>query len=567
MVKSLSRLFMATAVLGIAVSCEKQGESGMAFGIGLTAHIEDFEVKGIASGTWDGGEEVAVRATLDGTVEIRKYNADAGGVLTAASGYEPFGLADEAGNMDIDVWYPYSESSGQWSVQDNQADFAAYQASDFIGAFNFSARAGSNDVTLYHQTARIIVNIMASAEVPSGDIAGIQIGKGNLALEGTFTPPAAGQKYGSWTTSGADGTIIPLESDASGVAAVSCQAIIIPQDMSGKDLVVVSLSNGEELVYTLPSDAGAFSAGGNYEFSLYAYKDGLSDEERDDSEYGPEDLKPGDYFYSDGTWSDGGLRGVTESGMVWEDEKPSPESGKTVIGIVFCTDQERIGQGEREALAAIGVSEPHGLVLSTISSTYNSYFTWYNKNGEYSRDETEIGLTEIGADLDGDEVYEKIDADIEGYRNNMLIRTERADDLAAGYYPGFKVAMNFAEEAGGPDASAKTTGWYIPSNGQLIDILRYLLGVDLNGSNFYCDTPGIIFWEGIGDTPARLNEIMSKVPSSQKVEYPGYNNALMSASQGNAETMRYIDFTESGYLDCLRDYKNRGTHIRCVLAF
>lgn len=51
--------------------------------------------------------------------------------------------------------------------------------------------------------------------------------------------------------------------------------------------------------------------------------------------YKASDLKFGDYYYSDGTWSDGGLRAKVGSAYIWEEQTPKPEKGKTVIGIVF----------------------------------------------------------------------------------------------------------------------------------------------------------------------------------------------------------------------------------------
>ena len=54
--------------------------------------------------------------------------------------------------------------------------------------------------------------------------------------------------------------------------------------------------------------------------------------------------KVGDYYYSDGTWSDGGLISINADGTspVWAEEKPAPVEGKTVIGIVAMTDPSRM---------------------------------------------------------------------------------------------------------------------------------------------------------------------------------------------------------------------------------
>ena len=54
------------------------------------------------------------------------------------------------------------------------------------------------------------------------------------------------------------------------------------------------------------------------------------------TEYTAADLKMGDYLYSDGTTSDGGLRKLYPDGTVeTATEAVAPEAGKTVIGIVF----------------------------------------------------------------------------------------------------------------------------------------------------------------------------------------------------------------------------------------
>ena len=60
--------------------------------------------------------------------------------------------------------------------------------------------------------------------------------------------------------------------------------------------------------------------------------------------------KIGDYYYSDGTWSDGGLVSIEADGLnpVWADTKPAPVAGKTVIGIVCQTDENRIAAGDKE---------------------------------------------------------------------------------------------------------------------------------------------------------------------------------------------------------------------------
>lgn len=71
----------------------------------------------------------------------------------------------------------------------------------------------------------------------------------------------------------------------------------------------------------------------------------------------PADPKVGDYFYSDGTWSDGGLISIDPDGQnaVWAAVKPAPVAGKTVVGIVFNTGRRPLRDfGQRQQIRLQG---------------------------------------------------------------------------------------------------------------------------------------------------------------------------------------------------------------------
>ena len=53
-------------------------------------------------------------------------------------------------------------------------------------------------------------------------------------------------------------------------------------------------------------------------------------------EYRADEVKPGDYIYSDGSISDGGLRvRYADDRIEWAKTKPAPTAGKVVSAIVF----------------------------------------------------------------------------------------------------------------------------------------------------------------------------------------------------------------------------------------
>lgn len=67
--------------------------------------------------------------------------------------------------------------------------------------------------------------------------------------------------------------------------------------------------------------------------------------------YDPAQLKLGDYYYSDGSWSDGGLMGMdkTTSTRIWKSSLPSPdlmnpETGSTrkCIGVIFAVEGDNV---------------------------------------------------------------------------------------------------------------------------------------------------------------------------------------------------------------------------------
>lgn len=165
--------------------------------------------------------------------------------------------------------------------------------------------------------------------------------------------------------------------------------------------------------------------------------------------------KVGDYFYSDGTWSDGGLISIDADGQnaVWSATKPAPVSGKTVIGIVCSTDPSRIAPEDLEA------GYTHGYVISTRNLTdpekpnYTQYpeTVWYG--AKFSAGE-ETKVVKIAKSC-----YERLSG-----------RDDSAKVLAT--YPGEeseKCPMFHA--ANSMVAPANTSGWFVPSVGQLWDCI------------------------------------------------------------------------------------------------
>lgn len=187
--------------------------------------------------------------------------------------------------------------------------------------------------------------------------------------------------------------------------------------------------------------------------------------------------KIGDYYYSDGTWSDGGLLGFDSDGFpMWSRTKPDPVSGKKVIGIVFQTDASRISDTEKNK------GFTHGLVLCTkaahapISTAEGAdhaldYWTRFTFDESFSSSQA---LRYLDRGVNASSYYN----DIAGYdaTHGMFNDYDDPDatDSPIAQYPAIDWVMRGFDPA--PDG---TSGWYVPSSGQLWDFFANLGGDEI----------------------------------------------------------------------------------------
>lgn len=396
----LLQLLLAGGLLASCTQDEQLSGSSTPFAAGehpvvLTGAVET-ATRATADDTWSGGEQVAVEAapnTAGAQPEVKTYTADGDGRLTSDA---PFWWTNSAEKKTLRAWYcgDGSSASGkenaasvpvEWTVQPDQSGIVSlpngdgtdgYQASDLLFApATEAAFAGDVAVPLrfYHQTAKVVVNIKKAEYVTdASQIKAVRVGDGNLILTAGFTAPADGSSAGIWATDGAeaDGTVTPrkLAAPTKSEYVASYEALVIPQPTAGRRMVAVGTEFGT-MYYTTLGNAQPLAAGKvrTYNITVYAdrlevsvangedgtWTDGGSEEVTSlIASYTAEDLKIGDYFYSDGTTSDGGLRKLYADGtMEIANPKPAPETGgKTVVGIVFQTDPSRIGRAEKETL-------------------------------------------------------------------------------------------------------------------------------------------------------------------------------------------------------------------------
>ncbi len=276
--------------------------------------------------------------------------------------------------------------------------------------------------------------------------------------------------------------------------------------------------------------------------------------------------KIGDYFYSDGTWSDGGLISINDDGTkpVWAENKPVPIEGKTVIGIVFQTDPNRFSTVEQQQ------GYTHGLVFCLKSAHgSDSMFTRYTLEDDFSC----VGKGTLGST----------------WYNNLSGQAENAKVLAT--YPGSAIkkcpAFDWVHTDFVPAAPLNTSGWFIPSIGQLWDFMANLGGEEIALHLKSLRDYGYDVTYGMAtklsyDPIAKLNSNWALVPAGQKDDLipssdrqegssPRYNICeLMSSSLYSAgEDCQCCIFWlgDNGEFDTFMAYGNDLIVCHPILAF
>lgn len=461
-------------------------------------------------GTWTGGESVAV--SVDS--EVRTYTAAADGSLTSSQPH----MWTDTNSKQVRAWYCGDGSSAadgkngsalptSWTVATDQSG-DGYAASDLLmTAPTELDYEGPHTLTFNHCTARIEVNIRQADDLPvtsKADIASVRIGHGNLATTGTYN-----DTDGTWTAGTADGTITPRMRTSAPDAgfAASYDALVIPQNMDGKELIEVTLTDGQVFYYTPTDGKAQFKAGKRHSYNITVYGDrievavvtggtwteGSRGTVTSEQSYASWRIKAGDYYYSDGTWSDGGLRQILSDGtLVVADPKPKPDQDKTVIGLIFMTYEEspsRFEQDVIDSIYSLRKTHPTAYVLATKNAGGDGQnWDWATK--DYASIDTPLPNVS----------WTSGDRSITGLANCRTIAAEYGDYTN---FPAFGAACNHT-----PAAPANTTGWFLPACGTWGDARRGLAGADELSRN------DVIDW---------LNLWVSEIPADQKTDLVNKN--------------------------------------------
>lgn len=539
-------------ICGVLASCSSEDESTAPLPDGkyplqLTAEVAQPQTRAGGKDAWTGGEEI--RVSLEGVFGNKTYVMDASGNASPKDADNAFYWknTDEA---RVSAWTPDIES--ETDISDQSGGYAAF---DVLYASAIGRYDQAINLRFIHRMAKIEVILKAGEGITEEELEGATVTIfGDPLTHSTAGLVAPGDQ--------SDGEIKPYY-DA---ATKKYEALVPPQNMTGKPLVRISIGSND-FTYTPETEAAGkfdFFGGKRYAYTITVKANGIDVQsvtsgtwvangeenvtsKRVKQRFTADELKIGDYFYSDGTWSDGGLRKIYADGSMHIDYyKPGPLRGKTVVGIVFQTDKSRIGKKEKEKLG--GEDKVHGLVMAVKNANAAEKVIWSNESRYL--------------DLLNDCVSKSNNySDISGYGNCESIRSLEGN---FDKYPALQAVDGYNTTCPVPTT---TTGWYLPSSGQWWDILQNLGGCPALADGYQQTSSDIneFFWSNQGNVPDALNKWMWGIDGWDKFSY---YHQFWSSSKFKGNTMRYwVANSDDGWISCRWGNVNFQLYVRPVLAF
>lgn len=476
-------IWLAACTDDIAPADEPVAGSPVELTARVAGHVQS---RATTDNTWNGGEEVGVQ--LGGV--CYKYIADAAGKLTPASGQEVPRWSGPNDQKTVIAWYPYSDGLPEtFTVEKYQnSSIENYYKSDFLLAKETRISIGNPEITFRHLPAKVVVNLKAGDGVTNEDLLGDvpvdihfwhKLISGEKLVSGTINP-AKGTVEFPLTEIGKDSLYANALPQAAPDYIKSYQALIMPYKLTRDAPFIKVRSVQTDWFYYTPKseDELMLEAGKKYVYNITVMKDGLSvvryedDADWDTKEqdmfrketkegYRAQEVKPFDYYYSDGTYSDGGYRRYTDNTEAWLDIAPT--EGKQVIGIVFQTDPKRISPAEsNQGFQAYAVA---------VTNCGDSY--WGDKWGKVGDGIRGIiapgNFAECKSLISGNEATQAVISAIGNGDAEALKDTEYQAFYQVSQYGQTDNTKQYAAPAG-------SSGWYLPSIGQWWDIAENLFG-------------------------------------------------------------------------------------------
>lgn len=342
----------------------------------------------------------------------------------------------------------------------------ASQEDLLVSAPLLNQNGGEIAPVLKHALTKITFNVKSEMKLK---VTSLTVNKASSTATLTFKD--GGFDWGSYT--GTQTFTATLSGGGTEVAADTTKAqkiatfFLLP-NKAGATFSITYLQDGETISINKTDVALplTWTQGGSVSYMIKVKKDGISvtavknNEWSTDSSgeeavtskelapgYKPTDLKLGDYYYSDGTTSDGGYRkyadGTTAILNILPRLTDKDGNARSVVAIVFYAGKHPSDTGDYST-TGIGTSTFRGYAVSLRNE---GKMAWCNKDAVY-----------VGTSMSAD--------DWQGFYNQQQIENYVTANSANGWtmsnFPAANTCKNYT-----PAAPATSSGWFLPSSGQL----------------------------------------------------------------------------------------------------
>ncbi|MEG0796752.1 MAG: fimbrillin family protein [Odoribacter sp.] len=553
--KGVTGCLFCLLAAGILTGCSKTETDGGTDGkqpMTFTALVDALtSTRATTDNTWEGNEEVAVKIGD----EVKKYTAAADGTLSVAKGETAFYWTTPTAVAEAWQAASYSDTKpSSFRVSADQSAATAYRQSDMIYAAAATINYGNPLLTFRHLPVKGVVNLQAGKGVTEDEVRAATVTflnqhltAGTIATDGSVAQQTAPGGY----------TVIPnVVATPADACLKTVQALLVPQKNAASGPFIKISLGGQEFVYAATLD---LLAGTQYTYTVTVAKNGITvtacgDETWTGSEtpvksydpYKASDLKPGDYYYSDGTWSDGGLRKKYADGTFAIDNI-APTAAKTVIGIVYWVGDIT---ADDPLLKADHPACTHGLVVALQNATLpkNPPFVhselWVRWSFNY---ETVINDWTNAPERGGDKVDITVADKRQGYANTQALTAYNAQQIDRNDVLPIAAIARYATAHPAPTNSS---GWYFPS----FQELKYVCWGQGN-------TQGVL---GRDLLDAQFGKLSGALPFEDDTSWNGtwwWSSSEHPSDINKALTVLF----DSGNVSDI--YKNSSISVRGILAF
>ena len=485
----------------------------------LSAEVDELQTRAGGKDTWASGDAVGIRK--EGEDRVARYVIGENNALNPATPNQTlyWRTTDPA---TIKAWYPYEAQTNVY-IDDQSKGYAAF---DFLYAEGEGSYNQPTTLLFKHQMAKVEYTLVCGDGITYTDLVTATV-KVYGEIRASFTEgilAAADQRDGE-ITSYKDGT--------------SGSAVVVPQDMTGEPLLKVSI-NGNNYIYTPETEeAGNLVAGMRNTYNITVHKDRIevasvsgawTDNVNEGNAAEAENYR---VYLPEGhgrtlTYSSN----VTDKGTYLEVKGNSFTLSYTVTGQNWVKGFPIVeGLGKEECtLSGNNYTFTYSSLRSDVRLAYEDYIKlgdYYYSDGalssDYNTDKTCIGIVfKIGAG-EGDVVsnYGNKLTVIHGYvvalqdaHTDTGVWGTRGTDIQqlpnessfTGKYNGYTNTnivrglgdysqyWAFQQVAAYPTAPTNSSGWYLPSIGQLQDIYnlsdRATLFTSAGGADFKTSDEG-----------------------------------------------------------------------------